>query len=372
MWRVTKSLTMPQNYQHGIFGILPPELLRNLAKNGTQQQKDFALQTLSIDPTIRTARTEFQLLENRNGDQAHKSVLTADTPQLNRTIFDDAHAQTPQGAVVRSEGQAAVADIEVNEAYEGLGKTYQFYLDVYGRNSIDNAGLPLKAYVHYGVNYQNAFWDGAEMIFGDGDGQIFNRFTIALDVIGHELTHGVTGSEVNLVYSNQSGALNESISDVFGSLVKQYSNKQTAAQADWLIGAGLFTANVQGTNGQPAALRSMKAPGTAYNDPVIGVDPQPKDMKGYVVTNQDNGGVHTNSGIPNHAFYLAAIQISGNAWEKAGQIWYDTIQDKQLLPTATFKQFAQRTVINAGHRFGNNSAEENAVKNAWKQVGVLK
>jgi Zn-dependent metalloprotease len=174
------------------------------------------------------------------------------------------------------------------------------------------------------------------------------------------------------VYTNQSGALNESISDVFGSLVKQYAMKQTADQADWLIGAGLFLDNgkVQGSNGQPPALRSMKAPGTAYTSQIIGNDPQPATMSGYVDTAEDNGGVHTNSGIPNHAFYLVASALGGNAWERAGQIWYDTIQDKQLSSTANFVQFAGQTAINATHRFGNNSAEYNAVVAAWTKVGV--
>ena len=108
---------------------------------------------------------------------------------------------------MRAEGQAAVGDVAVNEAYDGLGQTFEFYLEVYQRNSIDGQGLPLNAYVHYGQGYDNAFWDGQEMIFGDGDGTAFNRFTIALDVIGHELTHGVTGSEVNLRYLGQPGAL---------------------------------------------------------------------------------------------------------------------------------------------------------------------
>jgi Zn-dependent metalloprotease len=113
--------------------------------------------------------------------------------------------------------------------------------------------------------------------------------------------------------------LNESVSDVFGSLVKQYSLKQTASEADWLIGAGLLTFKDQ-------ALRSMKAPGTAYNNNVLGKDPQPADMQHYVHTAQDNGGVHINSGIPNHAFFLVATALGGNAWVKAGQIWYDTIR----------------------------------------------
>ena len=169
--------------------------------------------------------------------------------------------------------------MEADEAYDGLGATFNFYLQVMHRVSIDGQGLPLNATVHYDNAYDNAFWNGEQMVFGDGDGKLFNRFTISLDVIGHELTHGVTGSTAKLVYMGQPGALNESISDVFGSMIKQYKNNQAAADADWLIGAGLLTNQVNGK-----ALRSMSAPGTAYNDPILGRDPQPDNMSKYVNT----------------------------------------------------------------------------------------
>src|SRR5262249_6826367 len=148
----------------------------------------------------------------------------------------------------------------------------------------------------------------------------FNRFTISVDIMGHELTHGVTAYTAGLIYQGQSGALNESISDVFGSMVKQFALSQTVATADWLIGAGIFTPKVNGV-----ALRSMKEPGTAYNDPVLGKDPQPADMAHYVNTSSDNGGVHINSGIPNRAFYLTAVALGGNSWDRAGRIWYATL-----------------------------------------------
>ena len=139
-------------------------------------------------------------------------------------------------------------------------------------------------------------------------------------MIGHELAHGVTQYSAGLVYRNQAGALNESMSDVFGALVEQYVRQQSAAEASWLIGEGLFTDQVQGT-----ALRSMKAPGTAYDDDVLGKDPQPDSMDGYVHTSADNGGVHINSGIPNRAFCLVATTLGGNAWDAPGRIWYETL-----------------------------------------------
>jgi len=210
--------------------------------------------------------------------------------QPQRTTCNAQNTTNLPGEIVRTEGAGPTGDPAVDEAYNGLGDTYNFYWTVYQRNSIDDQGLPLNATVHFDQNYDNAFWNGERMVFGDGDGDLFNRFTISVDVIGHELTHGVTGDEAKLVYLNQPGALNESISDVFGSLVKQFALNQTADQADWLIGAGLFTAKVHGV-----ALRSMKEPGTAYDDPVLGKDPQPATMRNFVQTSDDNGGVHINS-----------------------------------------------------------------------------
>ena len=116
----------------------------------------------------------------------------------------------------------------------------------------------------------------------------------------------------------------------------------------------------------------MKAPGTAYDDPVLGKDSQPRDMAHFVHTASDNGGVHTNSGIPNHAFYLAATSVGGFSWIKAGQIWYDTLTDARLKKNADFATFANLTVLNAGRRYGSTSPEKDSVFNAWKQVGVLK
>jgi Zn-dependent metalloprotease len=202
------------------------------------------------------------------------------------------------------------------------------------------------------------------MVYGDGDGEIFQRFTKSIDVIGHELTHGVTQYEAALEYEGQAGALNESLSDVFGSMIKQHSLKQKADKADWLIGAGLFTRKVNG-----AALRSMKEPGTAYNDPTIGKDPQPGHMKDFVNTTSDNGGVHINSGIPNRAFYLAAIELGGYAWEKAGKIWYIALTER-LRERSTFQNAANITVEVAGTLYGKSSVEQNAVKKAWDQVGI--
>jgi Zn-dependent metalloprotease len=350
-------------HRSSIFCILPPHLLHEIASRGTPAQRGFALNTLASDHTLRFGRAIFQLRATGAQKLVSPAPVTAE-PQI--TIYDAHHRSRLPGSVVANPSSST--DPEVTEAYAGLLATFNLYWEVFKRNSIDDHGLPLLGSVHYRRDYDNAFWNGQQMVFGDGDGEIFQRFTIAIDIMGHELTHGVTGDTANLTYQGQSGALNESVSDVFGSLVKQYSAnpKQTTAQADWLIGAGIFEPGIQGQ-----ALRSMKAPGTAYNDPMLGKDPQPADMQHYVETDQDNGGVHINSGIPNRAFYLAADGFGGYAWDKAGPIWYATLLDPALQsrPSANFPYFAQLTVTNAGKLFGAEGTK--VVTEAWHTVGVL-
>lgn len=342
-----------------ILSIVPPQILEAIAKNGTPYLRECALRTLGTDTTLRSARRVRAL----RGTAPRPRV--GQPPAKHRSIYTANDTTTLPGRLVRGEGKPASGDAAVDEAYNGLGATFDLYYKVYGRNSIDDAGLPLLGTVHYDRDYDNAFWNGSQMVFGDGDGQYFNRFTISVDVIGHELTHGITANTANLDYQDQAGALNESVSDVFGSLVKQHaaSPQQTAAKADWLIGAGLFTAKVKGV-----ALRSMKAPGTAYDDPVLGKDPQAADMAHYVNTMSDNGGVHINSGIPNHAFFLVAIALGGYAWEKAGMIWYKTLLDSRLATNASFQDFANLTAENAATLF--TTTEQKAVVAAWNKVGI--
>ncbi len=343
--------------------IVPPYMLKNIATKGTQSQKNLAMTTLKVSAQLRGQR---QALE----DFAAATFRVAAVGGKERIIYDAKNGSGLPGTVVRKEGEPATADVAVNEAYDGSGITYDLFNNVYQRNSIDANGMRLDSTVHYRVGYDNAFWDGEQMVYGDGDEdlpadeRLFNRFTIAIDVIGHELTHGVTQFEAKLQYFQQPGALNESMSDVFGSLVKQYQRQQVASEADWIIGAGLLTENVNGVG-----IRSMKAPGTAYDDPVLGKDPQPAHMRDYVNTISDNGGVHINSGIPNHAFYVTALELGGFAWEKAGQIWYVTLKDR-LTATSKFQDCANLTHQVAGELYGAGSIEQQAVKKGWDAVGL--
>jgi Zn-dependent metalloprotease len=348
------SLNVSHNHICSIYCIIPPYMVDAVIKNGDERQRDWALQTL---------RRSEQFRGRREAVGGISFLTSAGTKR--RTVYDAQRGTRLPGVLVRGEGDPPSQDLAVNEAYDGSGATYDLYATVYGRNSIDDRGLRLDSTVHYGVAYDNAFWNGSQMVYGDGDGELFQRFTKAIDVIGHELTHGVTEYEANLAYYGETGALNESFSDVFGILVKQRTLNQTASQSDWIIGAGLFTAKVKGVG-----IRSMKAPGTAYNDPVLGKDPQPATVKDYYRGTADNGGVHINSGIPNYAFYLAATEIGGYAWEKAGRIWYLTLRDR-LRSNATFRQAANATIAVAGALYGVESKEQKAVRNAWQKVGVI-
>jgi len=331
--------------------IVPPHLLREIINRGDPGLKKWAINTITLSEQVRMTRQTFV-----------ETVLSV-SEQKERRIYDAKNKSTLPGVLVRVEGGAPVNDPAADEAYDGAGWTYDLYKNVYRRNSVDDKGLTLDSTVHFSEKYDNAFWNGAQMVYGDGDGKIFNRFTKAIDVIGHELTHGVTQYTAKLEYQDQSGALNEHISDVFGSIVKQYSLKQNAIQADWLIGQGLFTPKIHGV-----ALRSMKAPGTAYDDPLIGKDPQPATMSDYNDTTEDNGGVHINSGIPNHAFYLISADIGGYSWEKSGMIWYKTLD--LLEKNSNFEDMAACTFEAAGNLFGNNSAEQESVRKGWNGVGI--
>jgi Zn-dependent metalloprotease len=283
-----------------------------------------------------------------------------------RVVHTADNTESLPGEVVRSDGDPAVGDPAVDEAFDSSGQVWDMFDSQFGRQSIDGHGGTVSITVHYGQDYDNAFWDGTQLVFGDGDGQIFERFTKPMDVMAHEFTHGVTQFTVGLAYQDQPGALNESISDVFAAMAKQRALGQTATEADWLIAAGLF---MPGINAK--ALRSMLEPGTAYDDPQIGRDLQVGSMADYVETEADSGGVHINSGIPNRAFALAALDIGGNSWERAGQVWYDTLVNGRLSAQAGFESFAQATVTAAHRLFPNDSSIAERVRLAWLEVGLL-
>lgn len=319
--------------------IVPPYLIAQIAQTHERFREG-----LEVDSRLRSAR--------RAGPEAAPAAAAA------WTVHTAGNTEDLPGTPVRSAGQPESGDPAVDEAATGVEASLALFSEVYGRSSYDGAGAPVSLTVRFGEAYANAFWDGTQLVFGDGDGEIFDRMTKPIDVLAHELTHAVTQYTADLIYSGQSGALNESMSDVFAACVKQRVLGQTADQADWLIGAGLFLPGVKAR-----ALRDMAAPGTAYDDPVLGRDPQPGHMSDYIETIDDNGGVHLNSGIPNRALQLAATTIGGNSWEGAGRIWYAALTGDQVTANSDFAAFAAATVAAAGEHL-------DAVIAAWEGVGV--
>lgn len=335
-------------------GIIPPQILARLATCAVPEVRHAAELTQRQAETILARRTSTR--------RAREAAPT--TRQGERTVYDCNHKWEQRvGAPVRAEGDGPTADGDVNDAYDHAGTVRDYFATVHGRASIDGMGLPLILNVHYGIKYLNAFWDGDEMTFGDGDGRVFVGFAQSLDVVAHELGHGVTQYACALEYRGQSGALNEHLSDVWGSAITQWANGEDVATADWLIGDEIMAPGLEGQ-----ALRSMKAPGTAYDNPLMGKDPQPAHMRDYDTSPADNGGVHINSGIPNRAFYLAATRIGTPA---AAAIWYAGMTD--LAPTARFNDAVTAMSAAARTLGGDGSVPadaENAVLAAFGEVGL--
>jgi Zn-dependent metalloprotease len=347
--------------------VIPPYMAEHLRRTCKDAKVLKALAaTARASARLRQMRAAFLAVP-----QPRAALATAVAPKRLRRVFDCENSTDLLRRLVRQEGQKASKDKAVDEAYAYSGTTFDFFAKVYGRAGIDQMNMAMTSSVHYqevpGEGYDNAFWDGRQMVYGDGS--IFNRMTIALDVVAHELTHGVTQFEAGLLYQNQSGALNEHFSDVFGVLARQWKKRQTKpAQADWMIGRGIF----RKASMKAMGLRSMSAPGTAYNDPDFGQDEQPDHMSKFVhlpnTEEGDWGGVHYNSGIPNRAFHLAAVAIGKPAWEVAGKVWYVTLTER-LGPNASFKKCAYETISVAGDYFG--AAARTAVRQAWLKVGVI-
>jgi Zn-dependent metalloprotease len=351
--------------------IVPPHLLRVLEMRGDEKQAAMARSLLDQTAKVREARVAeatrvgcpMLRAQGEGGFVARAFAEPAARSHVSRAIHDGESKAALPGKLVRSEGEAPTGDPAVDGAYDAAGVVYDLYFKAFERDSLDGQGMPLVATVHHRRNFNNAFWDGSQMAYGDGDGEIFRTF-IELSVVGHEMSHGVVQFSGGLIYQGQSGALNESFADVFGSMTRQFAEATEACEADWLIGKGILG---PGINGE--ALRSMKMPGTAYNDPLLGQDPQPYHMDLYVNTQDDNGGVHINSGIPNHAFYLYCMLLGGRAWEAPGRVWYRALQQLNN-PYASFADWAVETMQAAIGLSATGSREVTALRRAWKLVGI--
>jgi Zn-dependent metalloprotease len=346
--------TLPQT----VCGVIPHHQLAAIARYGGSEASDNARATLEHMRELAAGGVQTLL-------ESFPEPAPEEEPGDRQRVYDAGGLLVTPGRQVLPDERFAGDDVQVTEAWDGTGATNGFFECLFGRKSIDGRGMRIDSTVHYGTGFENAMWNGRQMVYGEGDGFVFTRFTSSVDVIAHELTHGVTQHAAALGYSGQTGALNEHISDAFGMMVKQYLLRQAAEESDWLIGSELYGPAIP----RGSAVRSFALPGSAYDDPILGRDPQPMHMRGYVETPTDNGGVHINSGILNHAFFQSSMQIGGNTWEVQGPLYY-TVVTEQLTADAGFDEFAQATVETAGEMYGFGSAIQEAIGQAWADVGL--
>lgn len=343
-----------KNHHHCNCHIIPPFVVDELKKSGVE----ISAQTTSVSREFRERRSEQLAFRS-----TESSLMTPPDKNADRFVYNSKTTQNQRLLLVRKEGGVASKDSVVNKAYENAGSVREYYKTALDYKSVDDHGADLILNVHFGVRYANAFWDGDEMTFGDGDGKVFTNLATALDVTAHELTHGVVQYVAGLTYQGQSGALNEHYADVFGSVIKQVAKKQTAATADWLIGDEIMGPALKGQ-----ALRSMRAPGTAYDNPLMGKDPQPDHMNNLYKGSADHGGVHINSGIPNKVFFLVATAIGT---DKAAPLWFETL--KTLKPTTSFTSFKTALLKQAKKmaKAGSVPADaESVAKQSFLAVGL--
>ena len=355
-------MTQHAHHARPVCSFIPPYVQDEVAKRVTGPASAKEQTQLAAD--ARKARTAAITTAARSEATVDAGLAPPATGTSRREVYDCQHGTKQRLLLVRAEGDPVTDDVDATNAYDNAGHVRSFYRTALNRDSIDNRSLDLILNVHYGVSFNNAFWDGDEMTFGDGDGVIFSGFARSLDVVAHELTHGVTQFTAALEYHDEPGALNESFSDVFGTTITQWVAGQAPHTADWLIGDEIMGPELYGE-----ALRSMRAPGTAYDNAILGKDPQPATYADRYTGTRDNGGVHINSGIPNRAFYLVATDLGDTL--AAAQIWYHALQ--HLPKTATFSVAARQISESARILVKAGLVAKGAtqiVRSAWRAVGV--
>jgi len=356
------------NHTTMVCQFIPPFVQSEVAKNVDGAAAAKEQKTLADAARKRRAGALKAAAEGPAGAGAQAGVVALAPPPTGtsrREVYDCDGGTTQRLKLVRAEGDPETDDADALNAYDNAGLVRTFFRSVMGRDSIDNQGLDLILNVHYGSKYNNAFWDGDEMTFGDGDGVIFSGFARSLDVVAHELAHGVTQFTSALVYDGEPGALNEHFSDVFGTAITQWAAGESPEEADWLIGDEIMGPDLYGE-----ALRSMSHPGTAYDDDMLGKDPQPDDYADRYTGSADNHGVHINSGICNRAFYLSATELGDTL--AATRIWYHALQN--LPSDATFAQAAAQIATSARILVKAGAVDKGAaqvVRGAWHAVGVV-
>ena len=339
---------------------VPPYVETALAESADVPSVDQA--HLDLSGAARKRRTD--AINRDTAPAAMPSLAPPATGTSRREVYDSGNTTNQRVTLVRPEGAPETKDADVINAYDNAGVVRSFFRQTLNRDSIDNQSLDLVLNVHYDTGYNNAFWDGDEMTFGDGDGVIFSGFARSLDVVAHELAHGVTQHASGLLYQGESGALNEHFSDVFGTAITQWANNERPEDADWLIGDEIMGPDLYGE-----ALRSMRNPGTAYDNPILGHDPQPAHYADRYTGSGDNGGVHINSGIPNRVFYRVATDLGDTL--VAARIWYHALNF--LEPNTNFAQAAAQVAESARILVKAGVVHKGAaqvVRGAWHEVGV--
>ncbi|WP_413495782.1 M4 family metallopeptidase [Morganella psychrotolerans] len=359
------------------YSFLPPWILKNRMDHDNNHEE-----TLLCYQHIQLLLGEHQCSDKTTSPEAiyhAEKVAVKNQPAAHRRVIHLKNLTAVPDLYYREDKKAKndqyisviKSDADTDNMFEYLEIIYTFFSDIFNYESFDNHNATMSAMTHYGRGYCNAFWNGMHLVFGAGDlttsnAPLFLSFA-QLDIATHEYGHAVIDHLSPLTYSRQSGALNESICDVFTVILGHYQQQHSSDRGDWHIGRTLFT-----KSSGIKALRSLSAPGSAYNHPVIGRDKQVSHMRDYIElpnnAQNDNGGVHRYSGIPNHAFYHFATALGGYSWEVAGQIWFDTLSNANLPPECDFLTFARETVLIAQNNYGDDVA--GILLNAWDAVGL--
>lgn len=337
--------------------VVPHDVLMALSQDrelSAELRKGF-FETAQISQEIRALRGQAGRLTGVVMAHAATFAELSATPAV--TVYDCKHTYSTPGTPVPNPGSST--DPTAKRCFSETTNVAKFYHDVFNRNSVDNHGKTLMSSIHYGVKYNNAMWNGSQMIYGDGDNSIFIDFTNGDDVIGHELTHGVTQYTLQLAYHDEPGGLNESMSDCFGSMFRQWEKKQDVNSADWLIGYDIMgpTAKARGLTclrdmADPAAKHCLAPQPVNYSQIKPGMDP------------------HYSSGPPNLAFCTACKTFGGKSWETIGQVWYRSLTAYGPSPNMGMKAFADRTRQVAHTTFASNPNVAAAVDHGWQHVGL--
>jgi Zn-dependent metalloprotease len=337
--------------------IVPKDVLERIAgdKKLDPELRRAAAESARLSDAFRLLRTQHGALTSLTRSSGAHLLELATTPSV--AVYDCKQTQTLPGAPIGNPAKSK--DGTAKRAFNETNSVVKFYKTIFGRNSVDNAGMTLMSSIHYGKRYNNAMWTGSEMLYGDGDGKLFIDFTGGNDVIGHELTHGVTQNSLQLSYTGDAGGLNESMSDCFGSMFRQWQAGQDVKAADWLIGSDILgpVAKQKGYTclrnmANPADKAALAAQPTMYSQITPGMDP------------------HYSSGPPNLAFTTACLTLGGNSWEKIGQVWYAVLTTSGASPHMTMPQVAARARQVAQQLYPKLPAVAAAVDAGWKKIGI--